>query len=78
MDSFIFINNGQGKTNYTTKSHGSYMLDRNDSGEDCTTDYETLVYQRKDSLYYSESEEEIVEEGKANICHQKAVHVCHF
>ena len=33
------------------------VLDIGDSDEDCTVDYETLVAQHKDSLYYSESEE---------------------
>jgi hypothetical protein len=46
-------------------------LDRDDCDGDCTIDYETLVFQHKDSLYYSEPEEEIVEEGTAYICHQK-------
>jgi hypothetical protein len=46
-------------------------LDRDDCNEDCTIDCETLVAQHKDYLYYSESKEEIVEEGTAYICHQK-------
>jgi len=40
-------------------------LDLDDCNEDCTIDNETPVSQHKDSLYYSESEEEIVEEGTA-------------
>jgi hypothetical protein len=40
------------------------------SDEDSKIDYETLVSQHKDSLHYSESdEEEIVEEGMAKFCH---------
>jgi hypothetical protein len=47
-------------------------LDLDDSDEDSTTDYETLVSHHKDSLYYSESEEEeIVEERTAKICNWK-------
>jgi len=46
-------------------------LDIGDCDEDCTIDYDTLVSQHKDSLYYSETEEEIVEEGTAQICHEK-------
>jgi hypothetical protein len=46
--------------------------DPDDLDEHSKIDYETLVSQHKDSLYYSESdEEEIVEEGRAKICHQK-------
>jgi hypothetical protein len=47
-------------------------LDPDNFDEDSTIDYETLVSQRKNPLYYSEyEEEEIVEEGRAKICHQK-------
>jgi hypothetical protein len=47
-------------------------LDPDDSDEDSTIDNETVVSQHKDSLYYSEcDEEEIVEEGRSKICHQK-------
>jgi len=38
---------------------------------DCTINNKTLVSQHKNSLYYSETEGEIVEEGMAKICHQK-------
>jgi len=41
------------------------VLDIGDCDEDCTIDYKTLVAQHKDSPYYSETEEEIVEEGTA-------------
>jgi hypothetical protein len=47
------------------------VLDPDDSDEDSTIDYETVVTQHKDSLYYSESEEEIVEEGRSKICNWK-------
>jgi hypothetical protein len=46
-------------------------LDRNDSDKDSTIDHETPVSQHEDSLYYSESEERIVEEGMAKICHHR-------
>jgi len=47
-------------------------LDIDDSDGDSTIDYEILLSQHKDSLYYSESEEEdIVEEGTSKICNQK-------
>jgi hypothetical protein len=46
-------------------------LDVNDSDEDCTVDYETSVSQHNDSLYYSESEEETMEERMQKICHQR-------
>jgi len=65
MESFSFIDRGAGKKLHHTKSWLLYVLDLDDSNEDCTIDYETLVSQHKDSLYYSESEEEIVEEGTA-------------
>jgi hypothetical protein len=49
-----------------------YVLDIGNSDEGCTVDCETLVPQHKNCLYYSVSEEEeIVDEGKAKICHQK-------
>ena len=64
MDSFIFIDKGPGKKLQHTKSWLFYALDLDDCNEDCTIDYETLVSQHKDSLYYSESEE-LVEEGTA-------------
>ena len=47
------------------------VLDIGDCDEECTIDYETLVAQHKDSLYYSETKEETAEQGKAKICHQK-------
>jgi len=40
-------------------------LGLDDCNEDCTIDYETLVSQHKDSLYYSDFEEETKEEGTA-------------
>jgi hypothetical protein len=46
-------------------------LDVNDSDEDCTTIYKPPVSQHNDSLYYSESEGEIMEERMEKICHQK-------
>jgi hypothetical protein len=47
-------------------------LDIDVSDEGSTMDYETLVLQRKDSLFYSESKEpEILEEGMAKICYQE-------
>jgi hypothetical protein len=46
-------------------------LGLNDSDEDCTIDNKTPVSQHKDSLYYSESEEETMEEGMEKICPQK-------
>jgi hypothetical protein len=46
-------------------------LDLGDSGEESTIDYETLVSQHKDPLYYSESEERTVEEGRVKICNWK-------
>jgi len=42
-----------------------------DPDEDCTIDYETLVSQHNNSLYYSECEDRIVEKGTVKICHQK-------
>jgi hypothetical protein len=72
MDSFIFIDKGPGKKKlHQTKSWFCYVLDLNDSDEDSTIDNKTLVSQHKDSLYYSESEEETMEEGMEKICHQK-------
>ena len=56
---------GRVKKLHHTKSWLFYVLDLDDCNEDCTIDYETLVSQHKDSLYYSESEEEIVDEGTA-------------
>jgi len=56
---------GPVKKLHHTKSWLFYVLDLDDCNEDCTIDYETLVSQHKDSLYYSESEEEIVEEETA-------------
>jgi hypothetical protein len=71
MDSFIFIDKGPGKKKlHQTKSWLCHVLDINDSDEDCTIDYETPVSQHKNSLYYSESEEEIIEETE-KICHHK-------
>jgi hypothetical protein len=47
-------------------------LDTDVSDEDSTLDYESLVSQHKDSLYYSESKEALIlEEGTAKICHQE-------
>jgi len=63
MDSFIFIDNGPGKKKlHHTKSWLFYVLDCDDSDEGRTVECETVVCQHKVSLYYSESEEEIVEE----------------
>jgi hypothetical protein len=45
-------------------------LDLDDSYEDSTLNYETLVSQHKDSLYYSESDEKIAE-GRSKNCYQK-------
>ena len=78
MDSFIFIDKGPVKKKYTNEVMALLCLecvdgtDPDDLDEHSKIDYETLVSQHKDSLYYSESdEEEIVEEGRAKICHQK-------
>jgi hypothetical protein len=69
--------NDQLKNNYT-KAMARLCLDNkdglelDDSDEDSTTDYEDLVTQHKDSLYYTESrEEERVEEGTVKICNRK-------
>ena len=48
----------QVKKKHHTKSWLFYVLDIDDSDEGCTLDCETVVCQHKDSLYYSESEEE--------------------
>jgi hypothetical protein len=42
---------------HQNKSWLFYVLDLDDSDEDSTIDYETLVPQYKDSLYYPESKE---------------------
>jgi hypothetical protein len=77
MDSFIFINKGPVKKITPHKVMALFCLlnkdglDHDNSAEDSTMDYETLVSQHKDFLYYSESEERIVEEGTAKICNRK-------
>ena len=58
IDSFIFIDKGPVKNLHHTNSWLFYVLDIDDSDEGCTVDCETVVCQHKDSLYYSESEEE--------------------
>jgi glutamate mutase epsilon subunit len=73
MDSCICIDKEPGKKKlHQNKSWHFYVLDLDDSDDDSTIAYETPVPQHKDSLYYSESKEaEILEEGKAKICHQE-------
>jgi hypothetical protein len=62
MDIFIFIDKGPGKKSHHTESWLVYVLDLDDSDKNSKIDCETLVSQDKDSLYYSESEEEEVVE----------------
>ena len=43
MDSFIFIDKGPGKKKLHHTVMALYVLDLNDSDEDSTVDYETLI-----------------------------------
>ena len=69
MDSFISTERGPGTKKNTPHKVMALLFVHNEDGqgldceEDSTIDYKNLVSQPKDSMYYSETEEEkIVEE----------------
>jgi hypothetical protein len=69
MEGFIFIDKGPGKK-ITQKSH-SFLSWNIKILMRTLQQTRKLVFQHKNSMYYSESKEKIMEEGTEKICHQK-------